>query len=211
MLKLHSYYRSSASYRVRIALNLKNLAYETIPHHLRRGEQLSADYRAINPQGLVPALETESIVLTQSLAICEYLEEISPDPPLLPHGPAMRARVRGFAEIIACDIHPLQNLRILKRLKGLGLDQRRIDRWATELISEGLDACEATIRSEDGPFCFGGQATLADICLVPQLYNARRFGMDVHWPRLLEAEAHSIALPAFHAAAPEQQPDWEEG
>jgi maleylpyruvate isomerase len=211
MLKLHSYYRSSAAYRVRIALSLKNLAFETIPHHLRRGEHRSETYRAINPQALVPALETESVTLTQSLAICEYLDEVYPDPPLLPHAPAARARARGFADIIACDIHPLQNLRILKRLKAMGIDQEGVDRWAIELISEGLDACETMIRSEEGPFCFGAHATLADICLVPQLYNARRFGIALRWPRLLEAEAISRALPAFHAAAPEQQPDWEEG
>jgi maleylpyruvate isomerase len=207
---LHGYFRSTAAWRVRIALNLKGLSATQVSHHLRRGEHREAAYLAINPQGLVPALETDSgEVLTQSLAIIEWLEETRPTPPLLPADPLARARVRAFAMVIACDIHPVQNLRILQRLRALGLSEEQATAWARQTIEEGLDACEALLSREAGPFCFGAAPTLADICLVPQLANARRFGAALRWPRLLTAEAAALSLPAFQAAAAERQPDAE--
>jgi maleylpyruvate isomerase len=208
-MKLHGYFRSTASYRVRIALNLKGLAYEQVSHHLQRGEQNSADYRRLNPQGLVPALELDDgNVLTQSLAICEYLDEVWPAPALLPRDPVQRARVRAFADIIACDVHPIQNLKILKRLKQHGWEQAEIDRWAAQVIEEGLDACAALVPAS-GPYCFGDTVTLADLLLVPQLVNARRFGADLRWPRLLEVEAACLELEPFRRASPQYQPDAE--
>lgn len=208
-LTLHGYFRSSASYRVRIALNLKRLEYRQVAHQLRLGEQHSPDYRRLNPQGLVPTLETGGAVLTQSLAICEYLDELVPDPPLLPQGTIERAHVRAFAQVIACEIHPLQNLRILNRLRDLGVDKDGVKAWAAGVIEEGFDACAALIEGQAGPFCFGAQPTLADVFLVPQLANARRFGAELRWPRLLETEARCLELPAFRDAAPERQPDAE--
>ena len=206
---LHGYFRSGASYRVRIALNLKGLAHESRYHHLRRGEHRSAEYRAINPQALVPALDIGGTVLTQSLAICEYLDEIHPDPPLLPADPVLRARVRAFAQVIACDIHPLQNLKVLNRLRGSGFSEQQVTAWAAQVIAEGLDACAALISGQAGRFCFGDAVTLADICLVPQLVNARRFGVALGWPRLLEVESACLELDAFQRAAPEWQADAE--
>jgi maleylpyruvate isomerase len=208
-LRLHGYFRSTASYRVRIALNLKGLAYENVFHHLRRGEQNAPEYRALNPQGLLPALETEGSVLTQSLAICEYLEEKYPQPPILPSDPIERARVRAFADVIACDIHPIQNLKILDRLRALGVEEAAVTGWARTTIAEGLTACDTLIADRRTPFCFGDAPSLADICLVPQLVNARRFGVDLAWPRLLEIEARCLALEAFFKASPDQQPDAE--
>ena len=174
---VHGYFRSSAAYRLRIALNLKRLGYGFRSVHLRKGEQRSDAYRALNPQGLVPALETDDgAVLTQSLAIVEWLDETHPEPPLLPGEPAARARARAFAQVIACDVHPVQNLKVLNRLRALGHDEEQVNGWAREVIAEGLAACESLIRGEGpGPFCFGDQPTLADICIVPQLFNARRF------------------------------------
>jgi len=148
-------------------------------------------------------------VFTQSLAICEYLDERHPEPPLLPADPARRAKVRAFAQVIACDTHPVQNLKILKRLKALGLDQAQIDRWAVQTIEEGLDVCERLIADEDGPFCFGDRPGLADIVLVPQFVNARRLGIDMRWPRLLGVERACMELDAFRRAAPENQSDAE--
>lgn len=210
-LILHGYFRSTATWRVRIALGLKSLAYENVFHHLRRGEHRRPDYIRINPQGLLPALELgEGRVLTQSLAICEYIDTVHPEPPLLPKSAFERARVRAFASAIACDIHPVQNLRILERLRGLGFDDKAIDAWARATIDEGLQACAALISDCAGPCCFGEEPTLADLCLVPQLGNARRFGVDLHrWPRLLKVENHCNELPAFRAAAPTNQPDAE--
>ena len=207
---LHGYYRSSASYRVRIALNIKGVVYSDVFHHLRKGEQSAPAYVALNPQGLVPTLDWDGAMLTQSLAICEYLEEVMPTPPLLPDGALERARVRAFAQVIACDIHPVQNLKILKRLKALGHSQDEIDVWACRVIEEGLAACDRLIVDVSGPYCFGNSVTLADICLVPQLANAQRFGVDIsQWPRLAEIEAQCLSLDVFQRARPENQPDAE--
>ncbi|ANV99151.1 maleylacetoacetate isomerase [Bradyrhizobium icense] len=210
-MKLHGYFRSSAAYRVRIALNLKGLTAEHLPHHLRKGEQIAPDYLALNPQGLVPTLEgNDGSVLTQSLAIIEWLDETHPNPPLLPGDPLRRAKVRAFALAIACDIHPVQNLKVLARLRQLGLPEEKVTDWAAWANREGLAACETLIKGEKGPFCFGDAQTIADLCLVPQLANARRFGVDVSgFPRLLEAEAAAKQMKAFADAAPDRQPDAE--
>src|SRR6478752_2229667 len=210
-MKLHGYFRSSASYRVRIALNLKGLTTEHLPHHLRKGEQCAPAYLAINPQGLVPTLEDDAgAILTQSLAIIEWLDETHPNPPLLPKDPLRRAKVRAFALAIACDVHPVQNLKVLARLRELGLAEEKVQEWAAWANREGLSACEALVANEPGPFCFGAAPTMADLCLVPQLGNARRFGVDVEaFPRLLEAEAAAKNIKAFVDAAPERQPDAE--
>jgi maleylpyruvate isomerase len=207
--RLHGYFRSTAAWRVRIAMNLKGLEAAQISHHLRRGDQSAPDYLRLNPQGLVPALETEGAVLTQSLAIIEYLDETHPAPSLLPRNPLERARVRAFALAIACDIHPIQNLRVLRRLRKLGLSQEQIDAWARETIEPGLEACAALIADEPGPFCFGAAPSLADLCLVPQLGNARRFGAKMAYGRLLAVEAACNELLAFQNAAPERQGDAE--
>jgi maleylpyruvate isomerase len=214
-MKLYTFFRSSASYRVRIALNLKGLDYEQAPIHLRRGggEQLKPAYKAINPQALVPALEDEGQIFSQSLAIIEYLEERYPKPPLLPSDPAQRAVVRSMALLIACEVHPIQNLRVLNHLKS---DHKQSGddtiRWARHWINLGLSALEQMIISvtEPGDFCFGKTPTMADICLVPQLGNARRFGVDLSaYPKLLAIESACMSLPAFADAAPEHQPDAE--
>jgi len=210
-MKLHGYFRSSASYRVRIALNQKGLSAEQLTHHLRKGEQRDPAYLAINPQGLVPTLQDDGgAILTQSLAIIEWLDEVHPEPPLLPKEPLRRAHVRAFAQAIACDTHPIQNLKVLARLRELGLPEEQVTGWAAWANREGLSACEKLIADEPGPFCFGDQPSLADLCLVPQLANARRFGVDVAaFPRLLKAEAAAKKLKAFADAAPERQPDAE--
>jgi maleylpyruvate isomerase len=210
-MKLHGYFRSSASYRVRIALNLKGLSADHLPHHLRKGEQRDPAYLAINPQGLVPTLQDDrGVILTQSLAIIEWLDETHPEPPLLPADPLRRAKVRAFAMVLACDTHPVQNLKVLARLRELGLADEQVTAWAAWANREGLTACETLIANEPGPFCFGAAPTLADLCLVPQLANARRFGVDVAaFPRLLKAEAAARDLKAFADAAPDRQPDAE--
>jgi maleylpyruvate isomerase len=210
-MKLHGYFRSSASYRVRIALNLKGLSAEHLAYHLRKGEQCAPAYLAINPQGLVPALQDDAgETLTQSLAIIEWLDEIHPEPPLLPKDPLRRAKVRAFAMALACDTHPVQNLKVLARLRELGLPEEQVTGWAAWANREGLGACETLIKNEPGPFCFGAKPTIADLCLVPQLANARRFGVDVTaFPRLLQAEAATKGIKAFADAAPDRQPDAE--
>jgi len=209
-MKLHGFFRSSASWRVRIALNLKGLGADHLPHHLRRGEQRDPAYLAINPQGLVPTLQDGSAMITQSLAIIGWLEETHPEPPLLPKDPLRRAHVRAFAMALACDTHPVQNLKVLARLRQLGLPEEKVAEWAAWANREGLAACERLIAGEEGPFCFGTAPTLADLCLVPQLANARRFGVDVTaYPRLLKAEAAAREMKAFADAAPDRQPDAE--
>ncbi|HSE86194.1 MAG TPA: maleylacetoacetate isomerase [Candidatus Binatia bacterium] len=214
-MKLYNFFRSSASYRLRIALNLKALNYEQVPIHLRRGggEQFAASYKTINPQALVPALEDDGRILTQSLAIMEYLEERYPKPPLLPVDPADRALVRSMALIIACEIHPIQNLRVLVHLKNnLKQSDDDLNLWARHWIELGLSALEQIVvcSPKRGKFCFDDTPTLADICLVPQLANARRFGCDLSaYPTLLRIETACNALPAFADAAPEKQPDAE--
>ena len=214
-MKLYTFFRSSASYRVRIALNLKGLDYEQVPIHLRRGggEQFGPAYKSINPQALVPALEDGGRILTQSLAIIEYLEEKHSKPPLLPVDPADRALVRSMALIIACEVHPIQNLRVLNYLKKEHKQSdEAMNSWARHWINLGFSALEQTVVSSlrRGKFCFGDAPTLADICLVPQLANARRFGCDLSpFPALLQIETHCAALPAFANAAPEKQPDAE--
>lgn len=207
---LHGYFRSTASWRVRIALNLKGLVAEQVFHHLRKGEQRAPDYLALNPQGLLPTLVTDDgAVLTQSLAICEYLDELHPEPALLPADPLERARVRAVAQVIACDIHPVQNLKVLQNLRELGLAEEAVQSWAAVVIEEGLDAVDRLLADNPGPFAFGAAPTLADILIVPQLGNARRFNVDLRWPRLLEIEAACLQLDAFKSAAPGAQPDAE--
>ena len=214
-MKLYTFFRSSASYRVRIALNLKGLDYERIPIHLRRGggEQLGAAYKAINPQALVPALEDVGRIFTQSLAIIEYLEERFPKPALLPGDPADRALVRSMALLIACEIHPIQNLRVLLYLKkNLNRSDDEVNGWAQHWVTLGLSALDQMRLSlpNPGAFCFGDCPTLADICLVPQLANARRFGVNLSpFPSLINVEQNCFALTAFADAVPEKQPDAE--
>ncbi|MBN9480525.1 MAG: maleylacetoacetate isomerase [Bordetella sp.] len=209
-MTLHGYFRSSAAWRVRIALGLKGLKADAVSVHLRKGEQRSPAYLALNPQGLLPALETDDgLVLTQSLAIIEYLDEVHPAPSLLSGDTLRRAEIRAAALLVAADIHPIQNLRVLSRIKALGHDEAAAAEWARQTIDEGLEALNVLLEGQDGPFAFGSAPTLADICLIPQLGNARRFGVDVRWPRLLEIEAACDALPAFVAARPENQSDAE--
>jgi len=214
-MKLYDYYRSSAAYRVRIALNLKGIVPDERTFvHLRMGNQRAQDYLSLNPQGLVPALQLdEAHVLTQSLAICEYLEETHPSPPLLPADPLDRARVRAIALAIACEIHPLNNLRVLNYLlHTLGVSAEQKDGWYRYWVDVGLEALETQLSREraTGRFCHGDAPTLADVCLVPQLANARRVKIDLSpYPTLTRVEAACLALPAFAAAVPERQPDAE--
>ncbi|MBA4489300.1 maleylacetoacetate isomerase [Paracoccus sp. S1E-3] len=210
-MRFYGFFRSSSSYRCRIAFNLKGIQPDFVPVNLRAGEQRDPAFLAMNPQGLLPALDTGRGVLTQSLAIIEWLDETRPAPPLLPADPVQRAAVRAFAQIIACEIHPLQNLRVLNFIKqNYGLDQDGADAWARHWIAEGLTACEAIAarRSHGGAFTFGDTPGLADICLIPQLFSADRFGLDsASWPRLREIRAACDALPAFADAHPARQPD----
>ncbi|WP_368773290.1 maleylacetoacetate isomerase [Roseomonas sp. AR75] len=210
---LHGYFRSSAAWRVRIALELKGLPARQVFRHLRKGEQAAPDHLALNPQGLVPTLEVAGQgALTQSLAILEWLEETEPSPALLPTDAWGRARVRALAQIVACDIHPIQNLRVLQYLKReLRQEQPAIDAWARHWIATGLAAFEARLAEPaTGRFCHGDAPGLADLCLVPQLGNARRFGVDLSpYPHVAAVEAACAALPAFARAAPEAQPDAE--
>jgi len=209
---LYSYFRSSAAYRVRIALNLKGLSYDMIPIHLQKegGMNRKPEYRAVNPLMRVPVLKLDGgEVLTQSVAIIEYLDETHPDPPLLPRDPIKRAQVRGLAQLIACDIHPLNNTSTLRYLKyELGQDQAKIDDWYHHWILEGFAALEAMIAPN--PYAFGAEVTLADICVVPQVANARRLKVPLErFPKIVAVDAACAKLPGFVKARPDNQPDAE--
>jgi maleylpyruvate isomerase len=206
---LHGYWRSTASYRVRIALNLKGLGYEQATHDLRTGAQRSEGFRALNPQGLVPALEADGFLLAQSPAMLEWLDERFPEPPLLPQGPDARATVRAFAAIIACDIHPLNNLRVLNALRSeFQAGTESVNAWIGRWIAEGFVALEAMVSRYGGGYAFGDAPTLADCCLVPQVYSAERFGVDLApFPNLVAAAAHARSTEPFRAAHPDEQPD----
>lgn len=210
-MKLYTYFRSSAAYRVRIALNLKGIDYEAVPVDLRPGAHPQPEYLARNPQGLIPALEDGGRVISQSLAIIEYLEETHPQPALLPRSALDRARVRSLALAIACDIHPLNNLRVLNYLRSpLGHDEEAVDVWYRHWIAEGLRALEEEAKrsSGDGHHMFGAELTLADVCLVPQMFNARRFRCNVDpFPTLRMICTHLEGLAPFARAAPDAQPD----
>jgi maleylpyruvate isomerase len=214
-MKLYTYFRSSAAYRVRIALNLKSLPYEAVPVHLVRhgGEQLTEAYRAINPSALVPSLQDEDATITQSMAILEYLEETHPAEPLLPSTALARARVRELAQMVACDIHPVNNLRILRYLvRTLGVGDEAKNEWYRHWVREGFGALEAQLARDPAPgrFCYGDTPTIADCFLVPQVYNASRFDIDMApYPRIAAIDAACAQLPAFQAAHPAQQPDTE--
>ena len=211
-MKLYSYFRSSAAYRVRVALNLKGLAYETVPVHLVKegGHNRRPEFRAINPQMRVPALVAPTgDVLIQSLAIIEYLDETHPEPPLLPKDPIARAQARAIAEIVGCDIHPLNNIGSLRYLKReLHQEQAAIDAWYHHWVLTGFEALEALVRP--GPYACGGAVTVADLCLVPQVYNARRLNVPLDkFPKIVAIDTACLALPAFDRARPENQPDAE--
>jgi maleylpyruvate isomerase len=214
-MKLYSYFRSSAAYRVRIALNLKGLRYDYVPVHLLRsgGEQLSTDYRKLNPDGLVPTLVDGDTVLPQSLAIIEYLEETHPEPPLLPQDPADRAYVRSVALQVACEIHPLDNLRVLRYLKHeLGVDDEAKNRWYRHWVETGLESLEARLSNDPrvGKFVFGDAPSVADVCLIPQIFNAQRFGIDTQrYSTIQRIDDAARGLDAFARAAPQTQPDAE--
>lgn len=210
-MKLYNFFRSGTSHRVRIALNLKGLPFEYVAVDLRREQHSAAAFKAVNPQGLVPALEHEGRVLTQSPAILEWLEERYPRPPLLPGDPEARARVRAMAAIVGCDIHPLNNRRVLELLRhDFALDDAAIDAWAGRWITAGFDALE-TMLGEDqerGDYCHGGSPSLADVYLVPQVESARRFKVELsRWPRIVAIDAACCSLEAFQRAAPPLQPD----
>jgi maleylpyruvate isomerase len=213
VMKLYGYFRSSAAFRVRIALNLKKLDYEHAPIHLRRNDQTAADYLAVNPQGLVPTLEDGNLTLIQSLAIIEYLDETYPEPPLLPKSAADRVRVRGLAEIVACDIHPINNLRVLRYLtRSLGHDETAIAAWYNHWIDAGFQALERLLHADrrTGAFCHGDAPSLADVALVPQVVNAERYRLDLTpYPTITRIFANCMGLEAFAAAHPDRQPDRE--
>jgi maleylacetoacetate isomerase len=212
-MKLYGFSRSSAAFRLRIALNLKNLDYDQVSIHLRRGEQRAPDYLKLNPQALVPALVDGDLVLTQSLATIDYLDERHPNLPLLPNTPEGRARVRALAQIVACEIHPLGNLRVLQYLaKELKQDEPAVQRWFNHWIALGFQAFESLIAGhpETGRFCHGDQPTVADICLVPQVFNAKRYALDLTpYPTLMRIFEACMAMPAFDRAQPSKQPDAE--
>lgn len=206
-MELFTYFRSTSSYRVRIALALKGLDYQALPVNLLEGEHRADDYRAVNPQGRVPALRTESgEVLVQSPAIIEYLEEVYPQPALLPAAPEARAKVRGVAALIGCDIHPLHNVSVLNQLRQLGHDEGQVNQWIAHWIGQGLAAVEQLIG--DNGFCFGETPGLADLYLIPQLYAAERFNVELTaYPRIRRVAALAQQHPAFVQAHPAQQPD----
>ncbi len=208
-LTLHGYWRSTTAYRVRIALAVKGVAYEQVTHDLRTGAQREAEYRTLNPQGLVPALGTGDAVLTQTPAILEWIDETYPDPPLLPVGANDRAIVRAMAATIACDIHPVNNLRILNALRTeFGADEVAVNRWIARWIGDGFAALETQISRYGDGFAFGATPTIADCHLVPQVYSAERFAVDLSpYPKLKAAAENARALPAFAAAHPDRQPD----
>jgi maleylpyruvate isomerase len=210
-VKLYNFFRSGTSHRVRIALNLKGLSYEYVPVDLRKEQHSGAEFKALNPQGLVPALVHEEQVLIQSPAIIEWLEERYPSPALLPGDPEARARVRAMAAIVGCDIHPLNNRRVLELLRhDFALDDARINAWAGRWIAAGFDALEAMLAADDarGDFCHGGAPTIADVYLVPQVESSRRFGVDLsRWPLIGAVDAACARLEAFQRAAPPVQPD----
>ena len=212
-MHLHGYFRSSAAYRVRIALALKGLAVDSVPVHLLRGEQRSESFRRLNPQCLVPVMETEGGVIAQSLAIIEWLEETHPQPALLPRDPYLRARARSFALAIACDIHPLANPRVLNKLRSdFGADQAQVDAWYRHWVELGLGALEHLVEPQvvARGVCFGEAPGIADLCLVPQMFNARRFSCDLSaMSRLVAIDAALNQRPEFQAAAPEKQADFE--
>ena len=212
-IKLYGYFRSSAAFRVRIALNLKKLEYEAAPIHLRRNDQTKSDYLAVNPQGLVPTLLDGSRTLFQSLAIVEYLDETYPEPPLLPKHPADRARVRGLAEIVACDIHPINNLRVLRYIAhSLGHDEAAIASWYNHWIAAGFQALEKLLveDSRTGGFCHGNAPGLADVTLVPQVVNAERYRLDLApYPTITRIYQSCMRLESFAAAHPDNRPDRE--
>jgi maleylacetoacetate isomerase len=212
-MKLHGYFRSSASFRVRIALNLKRIEYSDVVHHLRRNEQRAPDYLALNPQGFVPVLDDEGDVLSQSLAIIEYLDEVQPNPPLLPGHPGDRARVRALAQLVACDIHPVNNLRVLRYLRDpLGHDEATVRRWYNHWIAECFAAFEALVAEDDrtGAFCHGDEPGLADLCLVPQIVNSQTYDLDLSpYPTLTRIYDRCMALDAFQRAHPKRQKDAE--
>lgn len=210
-LQLYSYFRSSAAFRVRIALHIKELAFDTIGTHLPENRHRTPEYLSLNPQGLVPALGVEGTVLSQSLAIIEYLDERYPNPPLLPHDALARAQIRSMTLAVACDIHPLNNLRVLNYLREqFKLEEDIVMRWYHHWITTGFIALETQVRafSANGRYCYGDAVSLADVYLVPQMFNARRFKCDVSaFPTLNRVVAHLETLPAFQRARPENQPD----
>ncbi|HEY0684082.1 MAG TPA: maleylacetoacetate isomerase [Steroidobacter sp.] len=210
-MKLYNFFRSSAAFRVRIALNLKGVEYERIAKVFAKNEHRAADYLALNPQGLIPALEVNGDVISQSLAIIEYLNDAYPQPPLLPTEPLARAHVRSMALAIACDIHPLNNLRVLNYLRQrLGQNEDGVNTWYRHWVSEGFRGLEQQVArySSEQRYCFGDSLSLADVCLVPQMYNARRFDTDLTpFPKLVAISTHLESLSAFAAAKPEAQPD----
>jgi maleylpyruvate isomerase len=212
-MKLFGFFRSSAAFRVRIALNLKGLAYEDAFVHLRRGDQRQDEYLALNPQGLVPTLEIDKLRLIQSMAIVEYLDETHPEPPFLPYDAAGRARVRALADIVACDIHPINNLRVLRYLsRPLGHDQAAIETWYNHWIATGFAAFERLLVADGriGDFCDGDQPGLADIALAPQVVNSERYQLDLSpYPTIVRIYANCMKLDAFTQAHPDNQPDRE--
>ena len=208
-MKLYTFFRSSAAYRVRIALSLKEVEYESVFLNLPKGDHRQPDFTATNPHRTIPVIDDDGVVLMQSLAIIEYLDSRFPDPRLIPVDPVARARVQAFAQVIACEIHPLNNLRVLSHLRTeLGLDEARVKKWVQHWIGESFRSLEALLAESAGRCCFGDDVTIADVFLVPQMYNARRFDCDLApFPTVVRVADSLRALPAFARAAPENQPD----